>query len=249
MAVSTQNSGSGNPSSGNPGLDNPGLENLGLDNPGSDERQFAAATERNRLPILDVLVQALPPQGTVLEISSGTGQHAVFFAPRLAGRYWLPSEPQSTLRRSILAWSKQMPCDRLLPPIALDVLEPIWPVEQASWANHQGLGAEVPPIQAIVNINMIHIAPWEATLALMHGAARVLPAGGVLYLYGPYQRGGGHTAASNAEFDGWLRSQNPTWGVRHLEAVVAVAEQTGFTWSGEPIAMPANNFSVVFAKA
>jgi Protein of unknown function (DUF938) len=213
-----------------------------------DDRQFAAATERNRQPILDILTQVLPPQGTVLEISSGTGQHAVFFAPHLTPRYWLPSEPQAGLRRSILAWSKQMPCTTLLPPIALDVLDPVWPVEQPSWQTPQVSSAHLPPIQAIVNINMIHISPWEATLALLAGAARILPADGVLYLYGPYQQGGQHTAPSNADFDAWLQQQNPTWGVRHLEAVVAAAQAVGLSWSGEAIAMPANNFSVIFKK-
>jgi len=213
-----------------------------------DARQYAPATERNREPILNVLRQVLPPDGTVLEISSGTGEHAVFFAPRLAPRLWLPSDPNPQARASIAAWRQQIPAENLYPPIALDVRDSVWAVEQNPLPDElQGLDLNRNPIRAIVNINMIHISPWSATLGLMAGASRLLPGGGILYLYGPYRQNGRHTAPSNAAFDQSLQMQNPDWGVRDLEAVVAAAaaESLSFlkTWE-----MPANNFSVVFEK-
>ncbi|MBD1850378.1 DUF938 domain-containing protein [Leptolyngbya sp. FACHB-711] len=213
-----------------------------------DARQYAPATERNREPILNVLRQVLPPDGTVLEISSGTGEHAVFFAPRLAPRLWLPSDPNPQARASIAAWRQQIPAENLYPPIALDVRDPVWAVEQNPLPEElQGLNLNRNPIRAIVNINMIHISPWSATLGLMAGVSRLLPGGGILYLYGPYRQNGRHTAPSNAAFDQSLQMQNPDWGVRDLEAVVAAAAAEGLsflkTWE-----MPANNFSVVFEK-
>jgi SAM-dependent methyltransferase len=216
-------------------------------NPGnSDARQYAAATERNRDPILQVLQQVLPPTGTILELASGTGQHAAFFAPRLTPRYWLPSDPAPSLRASIRAWSQVTPTEHLLPTLAIDACEPVWPVEdqrlQAALGNRK-----MPAIQAIVNINMIHISPWEACLGLLSGAQRVLPPEGVLYLYGPYQREDQPTAESNVAFDEWLRAQNPAWGVRHLKAVVVAAADCGLQLQ-TVIDMPANNLSVVFRR-
>ncbi|NEP17928.1 MAG: DUF938 domain-containing protein [Leptolyngbya sp. SIO4C1] len=209
-------------------------------------RQYAPATERNREPILAVLAQVLPPTGTILETASGTGQHAAYFAPRLMPRYWLPSDPQPLLRASIQAWAETAASDRLLSPVALDVSAPRWPVEAASFQDR--LTAQgAPAIAAIVNINMIHISPWQACLGLLAGASRILPAAGVLYLYGPYQRQGRHTAPSNAAFDKQLRSQNPAWGVRSLEAVTAAAEAQQLQLQ-TVVEMPANNLSVVFAK-
>ncbi len=205
---------------------------------GPDARQFAPATQRNREPILAVLLEVLPPTGTVLEISSGTGEHAVFFAPQLQPRQWLPSDPNPIARASIAAWRAHSPAANLHPPIALDVQEPIWAVE------------ENPPleaIQAIVNINMIHIAPWPACLGLIAGAQRILPVSGILYLYGPFQQNGRHTAPSNAAFDQSLQLQNPEWGVRHLEEVVAVAASHNLVLR-QTVAMPANNLSVVLQK-
>lgn len=154
----------------------------------TDDRQYAPATQRNREPILAILRQVLPATGTVLEVSSGTGEHAVFFAPRLAPRRWLPSDPNAIARASIAAWQEHEPAKNLDAPITLDAREPIWSVEQQ---------ALIEPICAIVNINMIHIAPWSACLGLMAGARRILPTGGILYLYGPYKQGGNHTAPSN----------------------------------------------------
>ncbi|TVQ08493.1 MAG: DUF938 domain-containing protein [Leptolyngbya sp. DLM2.Bin27] len=226
-----------------------------------DARRYAPATERNREPILAVLQRVLPPTGTVLEISSGTGEHAVFFAPRLAPRQWLPSDLNPEARHSIAAWREAAPADNLHPPLALDAAAPVWPVEtqpsetqpsetQPSDAQPSGdlplaLDWQRHPITALVNINMIHISPWAACLGLMAGAGRILPPGGVLYLYGPYKQGGQHTAPSNAAFDASLQAQNPHWGVRDLETVVAAAEAEGLTLV-ETTVMPANNLSVVF---
>jgi len=208
-------------------------------NQGTDVRQYAPATQRNREPILAVLSQVLPPTGTVLEISSGTGEHAVFFAPRLSPRRWLPSDPNPVARGSIAAWQAHSPADNLDPAIALDVCDPIWAVDQAGWL------AE--PITAIVNINMIHIAPWAACLGLMAGAERILPPGGILYLYGPFKQGGIHTAPSNEAFDASLRSQNSAWGVRDLEVVIDVARSHSLSLRQTAV-MPANNLSVLWQK-
>jgi SAM-dependent methyltransferase len=219
-----------------------------------DARRYAPATDRNRSPILAVLQQVLPPTGTVLEISSGTGEHAVFFAPYLAPRQWLASDLSPEARHSIAAWREAAPAENLHGPLELDAAAPLWPMEstQASAQELSPFTATCPaldlqrhPITALVNINMIHISPWTACLGLMAGAGRLLPPGGVLYLYGPYRQGGQHTAPSNAAFDASLQAQNPQWGVRDLEAVVDAAEAQGLVLA-ETVAMPANNLSVVF---
>jgi SAM-dependent methyltransferase len=200
-----------------------------------DSRQYAPATERNRDPILTVLQRVLPPTGTVLEIASGTGQHAAYFAPRLQPRQWLPSDPNPLLRASIAAWRQASGAENLLPPLALDARNAVWSVETER------------EITAIANINMIHISPWSACLGLMAGAGRLLPPGGILYLYGPYQRHNQPTAPSNVAFDTSLRAQNPEWGVRNLEDAIAVAEAEQLQFQ-EVVEMPANNLSVVFRK-
>ncbi len=211
-----------------------------------DGLQFSPSAERNKEPILGVLKSVLPPQGTVLEIASGSGQHSAYFAPQLAPRHWLPSDPQPELRRSILAWRSDEPCAELHPPLDLNVLEPSWPTEDDRLRRTIG-SVELPSINAIVNINMIHISPWEACLGLMVGAGRILPPGGLLFLYGPYKRDGQHTASSNAAFDESLRSRDASWGVRDLDDVTRVAEQQGLE-RFKVIPMPANNLSVVFTK-
>jgi len=198
-----------------------------------DLRRYAPATERNREPILTVLRQVLPPTGTILEISSGTGEHAVCMAPHLAPRYWLPSDPNPDARASIAAWQQSASCDNIYPPIDLDASSSEWLVESRE------------PITAIVNINMIHIAPKSAYLGLFAGAKRVLPIDGILYLYGPFKQAGVHTAPSNAAFDESLRSQNPAWGVRDLEEITAVAASHNLSLQ-QVYPMPANNLSVVF---
>ncbi len=211
-----------------------------------DARQYAPATQRNREPILEVLLQVLPPTGTVLEVSSGTGEHAVFLAPRLHPHKWIPSDPNPVARASIAAWREHCPADNLYPPIALDACDSVWGIEQNEPPEGlQDIDLKRDPIVAIVNINMIHIAPWSACLGLMAGARRILPPGGILYLYGPFKQGGKHTAPSNADFDESLRAQNPEWGVRDLNDVVAVAQAQHLSLV-KTYAMPANNLSVIF---
>jgi hypothetical protein len=212
-----------------------------------DRRQYAPATDRNREPILSVLQEVLPASGTVLEISSGTGQHAIFFAPRLAPRRWLPSDVNPIALESIAAWQFHHPCETLYPPVELDVCQATWPIEPSCPPALADTDFEVSSIQAIVNINMIHISPWAATLGLFAGAQRLLPIGGVLYLYGPYKRNGQHTAPSNAEFDVSLRSRHSEWGIRNLEDVIETAIAHQFTLS-TVVEMPANNLSVVFQR-
>jgi hypothetical protein len=195
-------------------------------------RRRAPAAERNRDAILAVLSRVLPPSGIVLEIASGTGQHAVHCAAALPGIVWQPSDPDSAARDSIAAWRTHAGLANLAYPIKLDVMNDDW-----------GIGE----VAAIVCINMIHIAPWDAAQALFHGAGSRLGGGGVLYLYGPYRRDGAHTAPSNEAFDAQLRATDARWGVRDLEAVQALAETHGFRLD-EVVEMPANNFSLVFGR-
>ncbi|MBD2319798.1 DUF938 domain-containing protein [Phormidium tenue] len=203
-----------------------------------DARQYAPATLRNREAILETLLQILPPTGNILEISSGTGEHAVYFAPHLQPRQWIPTDPNPIAISSIIAWQKYYPSPNLLAPITIDVTESDW--QRDPQLQNQD-------IQAIVNINMIHIAPWTACLGLISGASKILPEGGLLYLYGAYKQNGKHTAPSNADFDASLRNQNPEWGVRDLEAVIDVAiAQNLVLQTVQP--MPANNLSVIFRK-
>ncbi len=219
--------------------------------PQVDARQFAPATQRNREPILRVLQQVLPPEGLVLEIASGTGEHAVFLAPQLFPRYWLPSDADTAALASISAWQQYVPAERLLPPVRLDMSQPNWlGVAKTAIAAHPESAThtlEDVSITAIANINMIHISPWSATLGLMQGAEALLPIGGILYLYGPYRQKDVPTALSNEAFDASLRSRNPAWGLRHLEDVVAVAAQHNLHLSNI-IEMPSNNLSVVFER-
>ena len=195
-------------------------------------RQHAPSAERNREPILAVLERVLPATGTVLEVASGTGQHAIHFAAALPHLVWQPSDLDDEARASIAAWTAHSGLANVRPPLALDVRDASWGIEAAA---------------AIVCINMIHISPWASAQALIDGAGRLLGAGGVLFLYGPYRRGGAHTAPTNAAFDEQLRRRNPAWGVRDMEAVVALADAAGFD-ADEPVEMPANNFSLVFRK-
>ncbi|PWC36973.1 SAM-dependent methyltransferase [Azospirillum sp. TSO22-1] len=192
-------------------------------------RLDAPATGRNRDPILAVLRRVLPARGTVLEVAGGTGQHAAHFAEALPDLVWQPTDPDPAHRASIAAWTEGLPNVR--PPLALDATRRPWPVERAD---------------AVLCINMIHIAPWAACLGLLAGAAEILASGAPLVLYGPYRRGGAHTAPSNAAFDANLRARNPEWGVRDLEAVAHAA--AGFVLD-EVVEMPANNLTVVFRRA
>lgn len=196
----------------------------------ADVRRHAPAARRNREPILDVLRPALPAAGLVLEIASGTGEHIVHFARALPRLRWQPSDPSPDARDSIAAWAASERLDNVLPPLDLDAARGDWPVESAD---------------AAVCINMIHISPWSATEGLMRGAARVLPAGAPLYLYGPYRRGERPLEPGNADFDRDLRRRDPGWGLREVEDVAACAAAWGLRHEAT-IEMPANNLSLIF---
>ncbi len=191
------------------------------------------STARNREPILLALKPRLPEQGLVLEIASGAGEHAVYNAAAMPHLLWQPTDPSPEALASIAVWRDHAGLPNLLPPLQLDAARPeLWPTRNAD---------------AVVNINMIHISPWSATQGLMAGAGRVLPIGGALFLYGPYLERDVETAPSNLAFDQSLRSRNPAWGIRDLDAVAALAAEHGLKLS-ERIAMPANNLVLVLRK-
>lgn len=198
----------------------------------ADDRRHCPATLRNRRPILKVLARLLPEKGKVLEVASGTGEHAIYFGRRLRGIVWQPSDRDPELLASIEAWREEAKLENVRPALLLDVLEAPWPVKEAD---------------AIFCSNMIHIAPWEAAEGLFRGAADVLPQGGLLILYGPFREGGQHTSESNRLFDEKLRSQNPAWGVRDRGEVEALARREGFACE-EVVRMPANNLMLVFRR-
>lgn len=196
-------------------------------------RLYAPAAARNREPIFRVLQRHLPPRGLVLEIASGSGEHITHFAqhgePDLI---FQPSDPDPTARASIDAWVSGLGLSNVRSAVALDAESSEWPLSHAD---------------AVLCINMIHIAPWTAAIGLMRGAGRLLPSGCMLYLYGPFRRNGHHTAPSNEQFDRDLRNRDPAWGVRDVEEVEALAVAHGFT---PPLIeeMPANNLSLIFKK-
>lgn len=198
----------------------------------SDPRQFRPHVPRNRDPILDVLRLILPPKGLVLEVASGSGEHAAYFAQNLRALDWQPSDPDQEALASATAHRAEASLPNLLPPLPLDVTAAQWPVDRAD---------------AVICCNMIHIAPWTVCEGLIAGSARVLPTGGLLYLYGPYKIGGRHTAPTNQAFDERLRAQNPAWGIRDLDDVTALAARHGFALA-ETVPMPANNLSVIFRR-
>ncbi len=204
-----------------------------------DGRQFSPSAERNAAPILEVLKTCLPGHGTVLEVAAGTGEHSVMFAPEFPNLFWLTTDPAADKIESIRAWHLEKPSTNLLFPMQLDASAKTWPVE--------GIGLPA-PITAIICINMIHVSPWKAGQGLLAAAGRVLPKGGILYLYGAYMKGGKHTAPSNAEFDAMLKKTDPAWGLRNMEDVAAEAKKHGLEFVRD-VAMPANNFSVIFRKS
>jgi SAM-dependent methyltransferase len=197
-------------------------------------KQTWPAPERNKQPILDVLARVLPASATVLEIASGSGQHAAFFAARQPGWLWQPSDFDPENLASIRAWVSEAQLPNLRAPIRIDVLERDW-----------ALGDLAPT--ALVCANMIHIAPWPCSLGLIDGAARYLPPGGRFALYGPFMLGGRHTSESNAEFDAGLKARDPEWGVRDAGEVTNLCEKAGFRLL-ERVAMPANNQTLVFER-
>jgi SAM-dependent methyltransferase len=194
-------------------------------------KRHAPATERNREPLAAVLRDVLPASGMVLEVASGTGEHAAYFARLFPNLTWQPSDYEPGALNSIEAWVGDSDAPNLRAPVVLDAAG-TWPVDATD---------------AILCVNMVHISPWAAAAGLMRGAARVLPAGGPLVLYGPFRRAGVETAASNEAFDESLKARDAAWGLRDLEAVTAEAEANGLSLD-RVVEMPANNLTVVYRK-
>ena len=198
-----------------------------------EARRSSPHVARNTAPIIEVLRGVLPGSRLVLEVASGSGEHAVHFARAFPGLSLQPSDPDPVALRSIEAWQADEALPNLLPPIELDASAADWPMERAD---------------AILCINMVHISPWAATQGLLRGAARLLHKGAPLYLYGPYRQKGVETAPSNEAFDLSLKSRSPAWGLRNLEDVADEAGRHGLALRNV-IPMPANNLSVIFRKA
>jgi SAM-dependent methyltransferase len=194
-------------------------------------KQTAQSCERNKDFILPVLQEVLPPAGMVLEIGSGTGQHAAYFAPRLPGRIWQPSDLAAN-HASIRAWAAETAAPNLCDPLLLDLLVDRWPIEEAD---------------AIVCINTVHIVSWTGVEKLFAGAGRILAPGGVMYVYGAYRYATRPLESSNEDFDRWLKARDPASGVRDFEAVAALAARNGFMLVGDR-AMPGNNRSIWWGK-
>ena len=198
-----------------------------------DARRQSPAAARNADPILEVLRSVLPPSGLVLEVASGTGEHAIRFAQALPGLVWQPSDPSLDARAPVDAWAVDSGMTNLRRALDLDTANDRWPIEQAD---------------AMICINMVHISPWSATEGLMHGAGALLPPGAPLYLYGPFRRTGFETAASNEAFHDDLRRRDPAWGIRDLDDVVDCARRSGLALE-RVVEMPANNLSAIFRRA
>lgn len=199
---------------------------------GQDARRSAPAALRNRGPIAEVLADWLPESGTVLEVASGTGEHAVLFAERFPNLTWQPSETHPGALASIKAWLEEASLPNLRPPVVVDASTSEWSLERAD---------------AVLNINMVHISPWEASLGLIAGAARLLPANGRLILYGPWLKDDIETAPSNLDFDANLKERDPRWGLRSVEDFAAAAAGKGFRLA-DWRRMPANNLMLLFRK-
>jgi SAM-dependent methyltransferase len=195
-------------------------------------RRHAPATLRNRDPILAVLRRVLPRAGTVLEIGSGSGEHAAYFATALAPLRWQPSDRTPRDFASIAAWAGEAGATTVEAALVLDAEADSWPVQQ---------------VDAVFSANVTHIAPWHVTQGLLRGAGRVLPDGAPVVLYGPFMRDGRHTALSNAAFDTELRAQDPSWGIRDLGAVIDEAARHGLVLD-EVVEMPANNLTLVLRR-
>ena len=193
-------------------------------------RKHAPATLRNREAIAAELAALLPERGTVLEVASGSGEHAAYFAERFTGLTFVPSDPDAAARASIAAWCAGLA--NVAPPLAIDAAAGAWPVEAAD---------------AVLCINMVHISPWEATVGLFRACAALLPPGGPLILYGPYREAGVETAESNLAFDESLKARDPAWGLRDVADIDRLAAQYGFARTGR-VAMPANNLMLVYRR-
>lgn len=196
-----------------------------------DPRLHAPAAQRNAEPLLAVLRAVLPAAGTVLEIAAGSGQHAVYFARALPALRWLPSDPDPAMRASIAAWRAAEGPDNLAEPLDLDAAAP-----DAPWPA---------TADAVLCVNMFHIAPWSAVLGALDGAARILPSGGPFVVYGPFMRDGRHTSDGNAAFDADLKRRNPAWGLRDVADTAAAAAARGLLLDRID-EMPANNLTLTF---
>lgn len=204
-----------------------------IDEAGSDARRHAPATLRNRDAIAQVLQTVLPESGTMLEIASGSGEHVVHFAQAFALLQWQPSDCEPAALRSIEAWVADAELTNVLPPVLIDVEQSDWPIERAD---------------AALCINMLHISPWTACIALFRHCAALLPRHAPLFIYGPFVRHDVMTAESNLAFDASLKARNSAWGLRDVAHVDAVGAENGFQRS-ELIEMPANNLSLVYRRA
>ncbi|MDP6563684.1 MAG: DUF938 domain-containing protein [Alphaproteobacteria bacterium] len=197
-------------------------------------RRHAPSVLRNREPILRVLRRVLPPAGAILETASGSGEHVAWMAPRLPRHQWAPSEADPTALPGIDLWAAGAAADNILPARHLDVTWAEWPVAD--------LGDD---LVAVTSLNLIHIAPWSVCEGLLAGAARILPAGGLFFLYGPFRRGGRVLSGGDREFDQSLKQRDPDWGLRDLERVISKAEDEGLSFE-ESVEMPSGNLSVIF---
>jgi hypothetical protein len=201
--------------------------------PSAGARRSAPAALRNRAPIADVLAEWLPERGLVLEIASGTGEHAVYFAERFPAHEWQPSDVHPDALTSIAAWREAAPLANLRVPLTVDAASTDWPIDCAD---------------AVLSINMVHISPWRSALGLLDGAARLLSAGSPLILYGPWLKDDIPTAPSNLDFDADLKRRDPAWGLRRVEDFGAAAEQRGFNLAAART-MPANNMMLLWRKS
>lgn len=209
---------------------------IALEERGRDERRlFSPSAARNRDPIRDAFLRTMPHAGVVLEIGSGTGEHAVHIAAAAPGLRWLPGDPDEASRASIAAWTEHLGLSNVAPPHAIDVTAPGWDQDLSSF-------------DGVISINMIHIAPFGAACGLIAGAGRLLRPAGKLFLYGPFARNGAHTAPSNKEFDASLKARDPRWCVRDLDLeITPLAKAAGLDLE-TVIEMPANNLSVIFRR-
>ena len=203
-----------------------------------DNRLFFAATQRNRYFIGDVLSKIIKKNGSILEIGSGSGEHAVVFQKRFPEIIWQTSDPDKLHRKSIISWIEYEDLNKKMPqPIELDV-------ENIPWRIPLQLALA---LQGIVSINMLHVSPWSCTIALFRESGRLLMKGQFLLLYGPFKIGNMHTSQSNYFFENSLKMKNDLWGIRNLEQVTDEAKKNGF-FQENIISMPANNFTIVYRK-
>lgn len=200
--------------------------------PAAGARRSAPAALRNREPIAEVLSEWLPPEGLVLELASGTGEHAVYFAERFPQLEWQPSDVDLGALASIAGWREEAGQTNVRAPLVIDAASADWPIDRAD---------------AVLSINMVHISPWASALGLLEGAARVLSAGAPLIMYGPWLEDDTPTVESNLDFDADLKRRDPRWGLRRVEDFTAAAEERGFGL-GTSRAMPANNLMLLYRR-